>query len=378
MRVLVVGAGMYVTGDGGLGTILGGLAEHHRAHGDLEVLVTARRDASETVTRSRADLEKHLGIDLPLRFELAGDLMPTIETRRLDAAIVSVPDHAHHDVTLPLLEAGIHCLVVKPLAPSLREAKALVEAATRNATYGAVELHKRYDQANRLTKRMFEDGSLGPLSYAEVAFSQRRSIVTDTFRDWATTSNPFQYLGVHYVDLVHHITGYRPRRATAIGTKGIAASEGVDVVDSVHAIVEWERPDGGTFVSQLGCNWMDPTGTAAMSEQRITWVGAHGRIDADQKRRGFVLSTADQTAEVNPYFSQVVSDHDGAHRFEGYGPTCIRRFLDDAEALVEGTITPEGFEGRRPTFRDALPGTAVVEAVNASLARDGAWQPVDT
>jgi len=47
---------------------------------------------------------------------------PCALENRYDAAIVSVPDHRHFDYTGVLLRQGIHCLVVKPLTPTLAEA----------------------------------------------------------------------------------------------------------------------------------------------------------------------------------------------------------------------------------------------------------------
>ena len=56
---------------------------------------------------------------------------------RVDAASVVVPTVAHAEVGVPLLEAGVACLVEKPLAPDLEQADQLLEAARRgNAVLG--------------------------------------------------------------------------------------------------------------------------------------------------------------------------------------------------------------------------------------------------
>lgn len=46
-----------------------------------------------------------------------------------DAAIIAVPTAAHAPTALPLLNAGIHCLVEKPFAGSEAECQALMDAA---------------------------------------------------------------------------------------------------------------------------------------------------------------------------------------------------------------------------------------------------------
>jgi predicted dehydrogenase len=56
---------------------------------------------------------------------------------RIDAVVVSVPPALHVAVALPWLEAGVPCLVEKPLAPTAAEARAL--AAFSHVQVGFVE-----------------------------------------------------------------------------------------------------------------------------------------------------------------------------------------------------------------------------------------------
>ena len=53
---------------------------------------------------------------------------------RVDAAVIATPAHEHLVSTLPLLEAGIHCLVEKPLATSMLDLDKLGAAAVRRGT----------------------------------------------------------------------------------------------------------------------------------------------------------------------------------------------------------------------------------------------------
>lgn len=50
---------------------------------------------------------------------------------RIHAASIAVPTSLHAEVALPLLEHGIHCLVEKPIAATLRQADELIRAARR-------------------------------------------------------------------------------------------------------------------------------------------------------------------------------------------------------------------------------------------------------
>ena len=44
---------------------------------------------------------------------------------------------------------------------------------------------------------------------------------------------------------------------------------------------------------------------------------------------------------------------------------------------MNGNIKPGDLEGKRPTFTDSLVSTAVVEAVNNGLKKQGVWLEID-
>jgi predicted dehydrogenase len=380
MRLLVVGAGMYVTGRGtpDPGTILAALAQVQSRVPIERVVVCARQPSSAVdVARCADQLHRLLGVSLAVRYENVDDVLASPSLgERFDGCIVAVPDHVHHAIGMRVLGAGLHCLMVKPLAPTRREVAELIASQQQRGLYCAVELHKRWDESNLVVRRLLREGALGRLSHFTVEYSQRIRIPREVFAGWSSKTNIFQYLGVHYVDLVYFLTGFLPQRALAVGTRGVLSKQGIDTYDSVHAIVEWQSPTDPDerVVAQYATSWIDPDSSSAMSDQRYNVVGEKGRIECDQKNRGLVVTREGMGAEAaNPYFARVVSTMDG-YEFSGYGYRSIERFVLDLDDLRGGRVTPEALEGRRPTFRDALPSTAVVEAVNASLRDGSTWK----
>jgi predicted dehydrogenase len=261
---------------------------------------------------------------------------------------------------------------MKPLAPTAAEARDLARRARERGLVGEVEFHKRFDEANRLLRRELASGSLGEISSVLVEYSQRVSVPLETFRRWAHHTNPFQYLGVHYVDLIQFVSGARPRRVTAVGCKHLLARQGVDTWDSVHAIVEWESREGGAFHAVFHTSWIDPQGSTALSNQILKLIGTRGRFESDQKHRGVELATPEGCEVVNPYFSQLLPTERGA-RLEGYGPRSIEQFLRDAEAREAG----RPLESCAASFEEGVVSSAVCEAVSRSLVRRGRWTDVD-
>lgn len=387
MKVLILGAGMYVTGraTSEFGTILPSLAQTSRTLKIDEVIVAATSAANASVVNECCSfLNDRLGSSLSCSYitidtaHMKMELTRLQDTYHFDCAIVATPDHTHHGILALLIRMKLPILVVKPFVTSLAEAKQLTALQRESPVYGAVEFHKRYDESNLYAKRVIREGSLGDLLYVTVDYSQRVTIPTEVFRGWAHRTNIFQYLAVHYVDLIYFMTGYRPVRLTAAATRRKLVNMGIDTPDSVHVMIEWESPDDdGRLISQINCNWIDPSTTSAMSDQKFKIVGSKGRLECDQKNRGIELVTEEHGVNhVNPYFSNYLYNADDEQVFSGYGFKSINQYLQDVHNLMNGSTTLEELNQNRPTFNEALISQAVLDTVNGALDNKLQWYDV--
>lgn len=68
---------------------------------------------------------------------------------KVDIAVIATPSDAHLATALPLLAAGVHCLVEKPLALDLASCNALVSCAQQHNTLLAVGQSERFNPAIR-------------------------------------------------------------------------------------------------------------------------------------------------------------------------------------------------------------------------------------
>ena len=248
----------------------------------------------------------------------------------------------------------------------------------KQGLYGVVEFHKRFDRANLKLKEILGQGRLGDPLYFIVEYSQRKSIPQEAFASWVEKTNIFQYLGVHYVDIIYFVTGARPLRVMALGQKRWLKNHGIDTYDAVHGTIEWAGAGNRTFLSYIFTNWVDPETTSGMSDQKIKVIGTKGRYESDQKRRGVLVVTDEGgIEEPNPDFCSTYPEGSGSLSYQGYGIDSIHSFLRDVIDLEEGRTTVNDLENLRPTFKDSICSTAVVEAINKSLARDGSWVEVE-
>ena len=387
LNVLIIGTGMYVCGRGTkeFGTILPAIYEWKRNNQLGNVYIAGTKQESINILKRKVvELNKLFGYEVEFKFYPINGSDPDAYKIALSkiskpaCAMVVVPDSLHRKIAGDAVEKGFHTLVVKPLAPTLKEVNELIKLQEKHNVYCAVEFHKRLDLSNIKLRDSIESGKIGDPLYFIVEYSQRKSIPKERFRNWVETTNIFQYLGIHYVDIVHFATGAIPKRAMAIGQKSYLVSHGIDTYDSIQAVIEWETLSGEMFVSTFNTNWIDPERTSAVSDQKIKVIGTMGRYEADQKRRGiFIVNDKDGIEEPNPDFCTMYGTGESNTTFQGYGIESIIQFLSDVVDVEAGNIRIEDLEGKRPTFKGTVVPTVVLEAVNSSLNKNGEWITTD-
>tara|TARA_Y100001935_G_scaffold49952_1_gene41609 strand:+ start:10633 stop:11808 length:1176 start_codon:yes stop_codon:yes gene_type:complete len=386
--IIIIGAGLYVCGKGtsGYGTILPAIFEwkrHNNNLGDVYCVSTSSKSSKELLQKVEG-LKEKTGIKVDVKTYPENDLKNhdaykevLKNSKNPGCAIIAVPDHLHHKIAKDCLENGLHTLLVKPLTPTVEEGIDLVKLAQKNNLYGAVEFHKRWDKSNIILRDKIASGDLGVPLNCWVEYSQRKTVPTIFFKDWASQTSILQYLGVHYIDVVRFVTSATPKRVMAIGQKTEIIQKGINTFDAIQCIIEWEMPNGSKFSETILTSWIDPENSTAMSDQKIKFIGTKGRYEADQKERGIRLNTEDLGVEhINPDFCMPYGSENGKIQWRGYGIESITTFLDDVIALEEGQKDLEELQVQRPSFQEALVSTMVLEAAHKSLAEQSTWQNV--
>jgi predicted dehydrogenase len=81
----------------------------------------------------------------------------------VDGAIVAVPHHLHHSISMDFLGQGAHVLCEKPLAESAADAKAMVAQALKSGVTLSVNNTRRLFPAYLKVKELISEGALGDL-----------------------------------------------------------------------------------------------------------------------------------------------------------------------------------------------------------------------
>lgn len=383
LNILVIGTGMYVCGKGTgeYGTIMPAIYTWKKNNNIGEVYIAGTNPKGISAVKSKINgLCSLMDITFPIKYFPKGNLQDSECYREAirkipkpACAIVAVPDNLHRVIASRTIGRGLHTLVVKPLAPTLKEVKELIAKQKRDKVYCAVEFHKRFDSANLKLRDVIREGLIGDPLYFLIEYSQRKNIPSKRFIKWVDKTNVFQYLGIHYVDIIYFATSAIPKRVMATGQKGWLVSKGINNYDSIQGVIEWEMPSGKRFSSHILTNWIDPEETSAISDQKIKVVGTKGRFESDQKGRGITIVTDKKgIEEPNPYFCSAYGAK-GNVSYSGYGIDSICQFLDDVVQIEKGVLKIGDLEDKRPTFKQSLVPTAVLDGLNKSLRNNGEW-----
>lgn len=92
---------------------------------------------------------------------------------RVDAAVVALPNSLHAPVSVELLKRGVHVLVEKPMAMSVRECDEMIAAAAAGRTVLAVGLDFRFFESSLLVRNLLRDGLLGAVK----SFDLRQGVI---------------------------------------------------------------------------------------------------------------------------------------------------------------------------------------------------------
>ena len=220
--VLIVGGGMIVHDQ-----ILPSLYHLQRQGriGEISVCATSHetvRKLAEAESLSRAfpgqSFRMYPAVPAPARQpDLFRQVIGRMPPRQL--VVVAVPDQLHHQVILEALRHDQHVCAVKPLVLEHRQAVEIASEAYSRGLLVAVEYHKRFDDRSLMARRAYRGGHFGEFRLGTACLLEQWYYRNSNFQNWMTAdhSDAFTYIGCHYVDLVHFITGLLPVSVSVYG-----------------------------------------------------------------------------------------------------------------------------------------------------------------
>lgn len=123
-----------------------------------------------------------------------------LEAEHPDLVTVCLPNEAHYEPTLALLQSGVALLVEKPLVFDLGEADALLAEAEKRGTFFAINFNHRFAEPVARAKAAIEAGEIGDPVFATWRFGGEANHGTSRHANLIETQ-------CHGFDMLEHLVG---------------------------------------------------------------------------------------------------------------------------------------------------------------------------
>jgi len=323
-------------------------------------------------------------------------LADALDDPAIDVIHICTPNAFHHSMASAVLARGKHLVCEKPLTTSSEEAARLVAQAERGNVVAGVAYCYRYYPLVRQMRVMIAAGAVGPLHHIRGLYLADE-LLHDAYSHYrfapeiAGPSLAMADVGVHWCDLVEHVTGRRITRVLAD-------------TQTVVPIRQWRRdapgagPDDATFPMRVAGEdclslllHFDGGARGSLTVSQVSaghknWItlsldGAAGGLDWNQEQPNtLTVRRRAPSWELLPKDPTLLAPEAAALAFapgghpEGYLDAfrnLIAAIYDAIARVRQGAAVGDDY----PTLRDGWRGVAIQEAVLLS-AREQRWVEV--
>ena len=315
--------------------------------------------------------------------------------KKRQAVVVAMPDQLHYQVVMDALDNDQHILCVKPLVLTYDQAEEIKAIAYSRGLFVGVEYHKRFDRRSLLARREYALGHFGDFRMGEAKMIEPYFYRSSNFQNWFTCdkTDPFVYVGCHYVDLVYFITGLKPAEVSVSGIKS-RFPNGNEGYMWANGRVRFENDALLSVIDGLGY----PDEGAGSNEQCLTMFcegeGRSGMIKHNDQFRGVTHSYLEGIGcagshfnYVSPDFYRLVPWEGEGYKPVGYGYESVAATITSIHRIennTDGMSSEDSLKSRQQFIGEtdekgiiATPANSyinelVVEAARMSITADGA------
>jgi UDP-N-acetylglucosamine 3-dehydrogenase len=221
----------------------------------------------------------------------------------LDCAVVATPNRFHADLGVALLEKGVHVLVEKPIAPTVKDAQRMIDAAKANDRVLMVGHVERFNPAVETVRRAIADEDVISIQVTRVGPFPPRMGEVGVVID----------LAVHDIDIIRHLTGSEITEVQPQLARTRAEREDT-------ALLQFRLENG--VIAHITTNWLTPYKT------RTLQVATRGK---------FVVADL-ITRQVTEYFGQQA---DGSYSTRMLNSWPAEPLKKELEAFIHAIRTGE-------------------------------------
>ena len=236
---------------------------------------------------------------------------------RIDVVYIVLPNSLHREFTVRALRAGKHVLCEKPLATSVEDCRAMIDAAQAAGRKLMTAYRCQFEPHNLTAMRMLRRRELGDLRIlsADIGRSTDPRDPADQWRldrELAGSGSLFD-IGIYAVNAARFLTNEEPVEVRA----QLYAAPGDERFREVEDVVAWQMRfpggvlfNGSTSYSYAFTNSIQVIGTGGVMniDPAIEYHATRLRVRAGGQDRVMQWSPIDQFAREMDHFCQAITD----------------------------------------------------------------------
>jgi predicted dehydrogenase len=270
---------------------------------ELVALISGDEEKRERLSERYPDVEATGSYD---------ELESVLEACRVDAAYVAVPNTMHREMMERIAGRYVHVLCEKPMATTVEDCRAMIEAAQRNEIKLMIAYRLHFEEASLRTVELLRSGKIGdPRIFSSVFTHQVREGDIRTSEELG--GGALFDMGIYCINAARNLFADEPIEVFAFQTSG-GDPRAREVDQTTSALLRFP----GDRIAQLTAS----QGAATVSSYRV--VGTNGSVRVEpgyeyatglkrviaigENQQHVELPKRDQFAPELVYFSNCILD----------------------------------------------------------------------
>ncbi|NJP11609.1 MAG: Gfo/Idh/MocA family oxidoreductase [Leptolyngbyaceae cyanobacterium RU_5_1] len=321
----------------------------------------------------RAELAEKYGIQHTYSYEEYDDFLMS---GNVDAVYIALPNHLHCDYTVRAARAGVHVLCEKPMAVTVEECEAMIQAAQDNNVKLMIAYRLHLEEANLQAVEIVRSGQIGEPRLFNSVFTQQVE-VSNIRVDQEVGGGTLDDIGIYCINAARYL--FQDEPIAVFATSASKEEERFqEVAEMTSVLLRFPNERLAAFTVSFGAAKVSTyqiVGTQGdlQVEPGYAWHGEikhYLTIDGETQENTF--ESHDQLAAEFVYFSNCIlqnTDPESSGK-EGLIDVRIIRALD--RSIETGAFVP--FEGperhQRPTAEQTIERPPVQEKPDLVHAAD--------
>ena len=168
----------------------------------------------------------------------------------VDAVYITTPNTKHTELALACVDAGKHVFCEKPMATTLSDARAILEASARSKSVFQVGHNRRFAPVYSTLKELIE--TAGPAHSAHLKMNRGELINPPWVGDPSVTGGFLFETTIHMFDMMRFLFG------EVASIDAVGSTHEYPEVDDFSALIRFDNGMHATLASSADAGWMFP------------------------------------------------------------------------------------------------------------------------